>query len=312
MPKKFYRVHCEHSFTAYHPINPQEESEFAFQAQGLLDCIQELTKERIERHLNWHDKTASPSSYISVFDNYGYNTPSISTWSEANSKSGKAKNRARFHFDEAPSSWRARQILIAAINTSHLEQAVLKPPNSGTAIPIWVDKTYLDKSIIPMSAEDLEGRIHVWVSIAEIRPIFGIPWGKGQDDEWLAYRRIPWNKVDCVMPYDGSKLYTTPGDKIKLDGWDFDWRVKSWIIADAYGGFVDEDKNHEQKRKNERSTSTPLQLSLPAARASAAALQNSATGLESLASTSHIHISDETETEDISSRLTRVNLTEND
>lgn len=131
------------------------------------------------------------------------------------------------------------------------------------------------------------------------------------------------------MPYDGVKVYTTPGDKkIKLDGWEFDWKAQAWVGIKVYVGFVDEDdEDDEGKSEDEPSTGMRLQSSLEkspeinlaqsaalfknlniAARKFAAALEDFAAHFEKLASTSHPHSGEERETENISSRLERVNL----
>jgi hypothetical protein len=75
LPEYFYRVDRENAFTTYRPaVDVQEDFDVAFQAKGLFSLVQELTKERVERHLNWNDSTALPSSYISVFDSHGHYT----------------------------------------------------------------------------------------------------------------------------------------------------------------------------------------------------------------------------------------------
>lgn len=72
IPEKFYRVHSEKAFTKYYPVNPWEDTDVAFQAQGLFEFVGELTKERVERHLNWYDRSVPLPSYISAFDTKGY------------------------------------------------------------------------------------------------------------------------------------------------------------------------------------------------------------------------------------------------
>ena len=179
-----------------------------------------------------------------------------------------------------------------------------------------------------MPVENLEkDRIDVWICVAEIRPIFEIPQGIGQDDEWLACGHIFRNKIDCIMPYDGGKVYITPGDKIKLNRWEFDWNAQAWVSIKTYVGFGDEDEDDEGKSEDEPSTGMRLQSSLEispeiivaqpavlfknlaiAAREFATTLDDLAAPFEKLASTSHPHSGEERETENIISRLERVNL----
>lgn len=140
LPEKFYRVDRENAFTEYIPAVPGEKLDFAFRARGSFDLVEELTKDRVERHLNWYDTAAPPSSFISVFDSYGQWSPEWSPYVNL-IETEEAEERARFHYHVAPPSRRARRIPIAEISTAGLVEAVLLPSVSSPAIPIWVDRT---------------------------------------------------------------------------------------------------------------------------------------------------------------------------
>ena len=79
-------------------------------------------------------------------------------------------------------------------------------------IPIWVDKRHggerSPESVfwprLPTLLRDFDKDpvTNVWVCLAELRVLFDIPHGKGQDDEWLACGHISRCRVVRMGEYN--------------------------------------------------------------------------------------------------------------
>lgn len=119
--------------------------------------------------------------------------------------------------------------------------------DSSPAIPIWVDRTHLHKTLatspggVPASAVAA-----IWVSVGEIRPVLGIPEGIGQDDEWLAFRHILRDRVDRIVPYDVFQAQFETRGKVELFGRAFDRRSQAWDRTWTRSGPVEDSRQRAQ------------------------------------------------------------------
>ncbi|KAI0176990.1 hypothetical protein BJ166DRAFT_12114 [Pestalotiopsis sp. NC0098] len=230
LPAKFYRVHRECAFTEYIPAVPGQNLPFAFQARGSFDLAQELTRDRVERHLNWSDTAAPLSSFISVFDSYE-----------------KAQERADFHSHYAPRFRRETRVSIAEISTAGLVQTMFQSSASSPAIPIWVDRTHLHKTLATSYGGAPASPVAaIWVSVGEIRPVLGIPEGIGQDDEWLAFRHILRDRVDRIVPYDVFEAQFETRGEVEPFGRAFDRRLQAWNRTWTRSGPVEDSRQRAQ------------------------------------------------------------------
>ena len=68
----FYRAQSDKSYTYY-------EDGYGFEAKGhyLMDLSHWLNKGKLERHLDWHDRSSEPTPFISVFDDRSEYNPSL-------------------------------------------------------------------------------------------------------------------------------------------------------------------------------------------------------------------------------------------
>lgn len=70
LPPNLYREQHEKSFTSYEPGH-------GFFARGhyLMDWCHWINKGKIEKHLNWNNRSDEPTPFISTFNNYGKPDP---------------------------------------------------------------------------------------------------------------------------------------------------------------------------------------------------------------------------------------------
>lgn len=118
---------------------------------------------------------------------------------------------------------------------------------SSPAIPIWVDRTHLHKTLATSYGGAPASPVAaIWVSVGEIRPVLGIPEGIGQDDEWLAFRHILRDRVDSIVPYDVSEAQFETRGEIELFGRAFDRRLQAWDRAWTRSGLVENSRRRAQ------------------------------------------------------------------
>ncbi|KAJ4357032.1 hypothetical protein N0V95_002838 [Ascochyta clinopodiicola] len=260
IPSFFYRTFYETSKTLCSRVSKDTHAKHrerpdlkispgnAFQAIGEPDFSKAVTKEGIERQLNWN-KACDPSQWISVFNELKH-----------------ATRRAFFHSHQSKRI--GHRVSIATISTSGLVAATvsgscesvweiitqLKPMGKSFAsntschhvdIPVWVSKDVVpdDGSSITVQQFNDSGA-ELWLSIAELRRsnlkdgILGHKasayiMAKGHTYEWLALGFIPESRIVDVMPWDGDRLHHVRGKQIvrskySMDNWIFDWDKETW------------------------------------------------------------------------------------
>jgi hypothetical protein len=130
-------------------------------------------------------------------------------------------------------------VFIAKISTDDLSPAYFVKRGSDIKVPVWIER----QSAAARDRNEREDMM--WVSLHELRvkAVFDIPWGKGEDKEWLACGTIGRDRIDSVIPYDGTRFYYEDSAlEITYGGFVFDWRLGSWKreVKSRYVGFVDE------------------------------------------------------------------------
>ncbi|KAH7084434.1 hypothetical protein FB567DRAFT_82437 [Paraphoma chrysanthemicola] len=263
LPRKLYRTQYETSTTLSryvdkhtHPkhrsnIQLKIQSWYAFQSLGMFQMREDLTRERIERHLVWNKKI-DPSSLISAFNDLD-----------------RAKSRANFHYDDSQRI--GHRVLIAQISTNGLIAATVKARMETTVtvttnnpkkldisvksaikirdvtIPVWIrdiarpsnQSTITEKQRVASGAD-------MWMSVTELRRSdlkahtpkirkWDTICTKGHDYEWLACGFVPTSCIDRVMPWDGVMLHTTQDWRIvrsigSPDPWIWDWQLQMWRL----------------------------------------------------------------------------------
>ncbi|CRG90827.1 hypothetical protein PISL3812_07873 [Talaromyces islandicus] len=134
-----------------------------FQAHGhyLMDLSHWLNKGKIERHLNWSDRSTEPTPFISVFDNYG-----------------DAIGRAKFLANKG-----YRDVFIACIDSHSLR-------------PTTISIAFADERVVELLAwESDDGTTFISMqAIGQCFGIFGV-----QQSEWLVLDLIPPAMITCYQ-----------------------------------------------------------------------------------------------------------------
>ncbi|KAF2639584.1 hypothetical protein P280DRAFT_470217 [Massarina eburnea CBS 473.64] len=183
---KFFRVQHEDSYTQQAQVQPN--SSLAFSTELELEPDHDLTKERIERHLNWYNVSYLWTTFISVFDNRG-----------------TAEDRVYHHSRNRREHIRRKNLFIAEIVPGVLHPKFFQATDSDLKVPIWIDDLH---------SSDIT-KCNMWISIAEVRVTFKIPTRVGQDNEWLACGRINRNVIHQIIPYDGTDFHN-PGSALNV------------------------------------------------------------------------------------------------
>ncbi|KAF2122208.1 hypothetical protein BDV96DRAFT_140312 [Lophiotrema nucula] len=140
----------------------------------------------------------------------------------------KAEAIVKHQYHNPRSDYQADRNFIAEIRSDDLVPTKFIFPSSSHVVPVWVSPQSL--TLTSQAVPDQGDGTDIWISIAEVRNVFNIPYGEGQNDEWLACGAIPWSRIECVMPYDGSQVHQqmTP---VHRNGWSFNWVANVWREA---------------------------------------------------------------------------------
>ncbi|KNG46814.1 hypothetical protein DDE82_004327 [Stemphylium lycopersici] len=232
----------------------------AFQSVGKFKLSEDLTLERIERHLVWNKKR-EPSSFISAFDGADH-----------------AIRRARFHYTHSQRI--GHRVFVAAIDTSTLVAATVTSQRESTTsyvvknsafflrsykktktvnVPVWIRDTVVPADRSNITQEELAtSGADMWMSIRELRKSnVEVTASRGHSYEWLACGSVPKACVLRVMPFDGKALHPFEGlnpiwSLKSTEPWFWDWKLQMWLLdhdiqSDARS---DVDKAN-QKRKHD-------------------------------------------------------------
>ncbi|KAK4234440.1 hypothetical protein C8A03DRAFT_18663 [Achaetomium macrosporum] len=158
-PPAFYRVQHDRSFTRY------DDDEFEARGHYSMDWGHWINRRKLERHLNWEDRSPEPSPFISA--NYLYIlTSHLPTTDDAQDRARSLRRRG------------CTGVFIARIDARSLELGYLPIQfrNMPTVdLPAWRDR---DTGVIFLSTPDVQWHLGIQRPISQI-------------SEWFALDEIP-------------------------------------------------------------------------------------------------------------------------
>ncbi|TAQ88754.1 hypothetical protein B7494_g2918 [Chlorociboria aeruginascens] len=159
LPPMFYRVQHQDSFTIF------ENNVFESNGHYYMAYSHWLNRQKVNRHLDWKDRSVEPSPFVSVFDN------------EAN-----ALERAQHHLNR-----HHQRVLMAQISSQSLTPTSLEIEfkEKTVHLPVWTDKTDT-----------------VFVSTLDLRQYLQIDLATSDSSEWLAVDYIPGWRTTVIRHFN--------------------------------------------------------------------------------------------------------------
>lgn len=156
LPTMFYRVQHQDSFAIF------ENNIFESNGHYCIAYSHWLNRQKVNRHLDWQDRSVEPSPFISVFDN------------KAN-----ALKRVQHHLQRCHQRVLMAQISSQLLTPTHLE---INFKEKTVHLPVWTDE-----------------RDTVFISTSDLRRYLQIDFATSDSSEWLALDYIPGWRIAGIQ-----------------------------------------------------------------------------------------------------------------